>query len=152
MALPNIFSKEVSEQMIARINKLSATTTPQWGKMDVAQMLAHLNVPFEYAFENKHKKPNFLFGFMLKNFVKGGVVNEKPYKQNSGTAPDFIIKGERDFYTEKTRLINYIKQLASNPAESYEGRDYLPFGKMTATEWNNLFYKHLDHHMTQFGV
>jgi hypothetical protein len=152
MALPNIFSKSVSDQMIGRINKLSSTNPPRWGKMNVSQMMAHLNVPFEYAFENKHKKPNAFFGFMLKTFVKGGVVNEKPYKKNSGTAPDFIIKDERDFYTEKSRLIGYVKQLASKPAESYEGRDYLPFGKLTATEWNNLFYKHLDHHMTQFGV
>ena len=152
MTLPNIFSKSVSDQMIGRINSLSSTNLPQWGKMNVAQMMAHLNVPFEYAFETKHKKPNFIFGFLLKTFVKGDVVNEKPYKKNAGTAPDFIIKGERDFESEKARLIGYVKQLASNSAESYEGREYLPFGKLSSTEWNNLFYKHLDHHLTQFGV
>jgi hypothetical protein len=152
MSLPNIFTKSVSSTLAQRINNLSSTSNAQWGKMNVAQMLAHVNVPFEYAFENKHKKPNAFFGFMLRNFVKGGVVNEKPYKKNSGTAPDFIIKGERDFENEKKRLINYLAKLSSGPEESYEGREYLPFGKLTATEWNNLFYKHLDHHLTQFGV
>jgi hypothetical protein len=26
------------------------------------------------------------------------------------------------------------------------------FGKLSTIEWNNLFYKHLDHHLRQFGV
>ena len=40
MALPNIFSKEVADNIIKRINDLSADTMPQWGKMNVSQMLA----------------------------------------------------------------------------------------------------------------
>ncbi|MGL4630251.1 MAG: DUF1569 domain-containing protein [Leadbetterella sp.] len=152
MALPNIFSETVSSQLISRLNTLNNTTAPQWGKMNAAQMLAHVNVPFEYAFENKHKAPNFFFKFMLKTFVKSGVVSEAPYKKNSGTAPDFIIKGDRDFDLEKNRLITYVKKMGSDDAKNYEGREYLPFGNMSATEWNNLFYKHIDHHLTQFGV
>ncbi len=70
MALPNIFDSTVSDQMIQRINKLSQTTVPKWGKMNVAQMLAHCNVTYEMAFENKHPKPNFLVAFILKSFVK----------------------------------------------------------------------------------
>lgn len=152
MNIPNIFDKNVSDQMLGRIKSLSKNNTAQWGKMDVAQMMAHLNVPFEYAFETTHKKPNAFFKFMLKTMVKGGVVNEKPYKRNSGTAPDFIIKGQRDFEVEKTRLISYFQNMTTQSRADFEGREYLPFGNMTATEWNNLFYKHIDHHLTQFGA
>jgi len=41
MPLPNIFTKEIADNIIERINHLTADTKPQWGTMNVAQMLAH---------------------------------------------------------------------------------------------------------------
>ncbi len=61
MALPNIFTKEVSEKIIERISKLTTNSNAGWGKMSVAQMLAHCNVTYEMVYENKHPKPNFLW-------------------------------------------------------------------------------------------
>ncbi|MEJ7682865.1 MAG: hypothetical protein WKG06_34410 [Segetibacter sp.] len=110
MALPNIFTKDVSEKIIERINKLKPTTQPGWGKMNVAQMLAHCNVTYELVFENKHPKPNFFMKFILKSFVKKIVTSETPYKHNSKTAPAFKITDARDFEAEKNRLINYINK------------------------------------------
>lgn len=152
MALPNIFTAPVSDKVISRINNLSSTTQPEWGKMNATQMLAHCNVTFEFAYEDKHKKPNFFMGFILKNLVKGGLVNEKPNKRNASTAPEFIIKNDRDFDVEKQRLIEYINRTVKLGQNHFEGRESMIFGEMTSTEWNNLFYKHIDHHLTQFGV
>jgi Protein of unknown function (DUF1569) len=152
MALPNIFTAPVSDKVITRINDLSNTTQAQWGKMNATQMLAHCNVTFEFAYEEKHKKPNFFMGFILKNLVKGGLVNEKPYKKSASTAPEFIIKDDRNFDVEKKRLIQYINKTVQLGQNHFEGRESMIFGEMTSTEWNNLFYKHIDHHLTQFGV
>jgi Protein of unknown function (DUF1569) len=152
MALPNIFSTTVSNEVITRINKLSNATPAQWGKMNVTQMLAHCNVTFEFAYEEKHKKPNFFMGFILKNLVKGGLVSEKPNKKNASTAPEFIIGNDRNFDVEKNRLIQYINKTVQLGEKSFDGRVSMIFGALTSTEWNNLFYKHIDHHLTQFGV
>jgi hypothetical protein len=152
MALPNIFTASVSNGVIARINNLSNTTPGQWGKMNVTQMLAHLNVTFEFAYEEKHKKPNFFMGFILKNLVKGGLVSDKPNKKNASTAPEFIIGNDRDFEVEKKRLIEYINRTVKLGEKNFDGRVSMIFGPMTSTEWSNLFYKHIDHHLTQFGV
>lgn len=152
MALPNIFTATVSNGIMSRINKLSNTTPAQWGKMNATQMLAHCNVTFEFAYEEKHSKPNFFMGFILRNLVKGGLVNEKPNKRNASTAPEFIIKDDRNFDVEKNRLIQYINKTVQLGENHFEGRESMIFGTMTSTEWNNLFYKHLDHHLTQFGV
>lgn len=70
MPLPNIFTTDVSEKMIRRINKLETSTQPNWGKMTVAQMLAHCNVTYEMVYEDKHAKPNFVMRLILKSFVK----------------------------------------------------------------------------------
>jgi hypothetical protein len=152
MALPNIFTADVSEGTIKRINKLNKDTNPGWGKMSVDQMLAHCNVTYEMTFEDKHPKPNFFMKIILKSFVKKIVTSEAPYKRNSQTAPAFLIKGSRDFNAEKNRLISFIAKAQSLGEPYFEGRESHSFGVLTVDEWNNMFYKHLDHHLTQFGV
>jgi Protein of unknown function (DUF1569) len=120
--------------------------------MNVAQMLAHCNVTYEMAYENKHPKPNFFMGFVLKTFVKKIVTSETPYKHDSQTAPAFLIKDIRNFDIEKTRLINFIAKTEQLGEESFDNKTSLSFGKLSKNEWNNMLYKHLDHHLTQFGV
>ena len=152
MALPNIFTKEVSSDIIERINKLSAETQGQWGKMTVALMLAHCNVTYEMIYDDIHAKPNFLVRLMLKSFVKSSVVNETPYGQNLRTAPQFLIKDEKNFDIEKGRLIQYIQKTQELGENTFDNKASHSFGNLTKTEWNNMFYKHLEHHLSQFGV
>ncbi len=152
MALPNIFTQDVSDQVIARIKVLKPNSRPLWGKMTVDQMLAHCNVTYEMVFEDKHPKPNFLMQFILRTFVKKIVTSEAPYKRNSRTAPAFLITSSKDFEIEKSRLIHYIQQTQQLGETHFDQKQSHSFGALTKTEWNNMFYKHLDHHLTQFGV
>lgn len=108
--MKNIFDPEVHQELIDRINQLTPESKPNWGKMSVDQMLAHCCVAYEMAYTDKHPKPNGFVRFLLKTFVKKGVVNEKPYSKNSRTAPQFIISDRKDFEDEKSRLISYIQK------------------------------------------
>lgn len=150
--LPNIFTKTVADSLIARINRLRPEATPHWGKMNAPQMLAHCNVTYEMVFENKHPKPGFFMGFILKTFIKKLVTSETPYKHNSRTAPAFLIADTRDFDREKTRLIGFIQKTQQLGEKEFDQKQSHSFGKLTITEWNNMFYKHLDHHLQQFGL
>ncbi len=150
--MKNIFSEEVTKELVSRVENLKIDTKPGWGKMSVDQMLAHVNVAYEMAYTDKHPKANPFLRFMLKTFVKKGVVNEVPYKKNTRTAPAFLIHDARNFKEEKKRLIDYLNKTHELGESHFEGKESPSFGAMTSTEWNNLFYKHLDHHLTQFGV
>jgi Protein of unknown function (DUF1569) len=152
MALPNIFTKEISDSVTARINNLSSTTQPNWGKMSVDKMLAHCNVTYEMVFEDIHPKPNAFVKLILKMLVKKNVVNETPYKHNGSTAPQFIINDSKNFEAEKTRLVNYINKSQQLGEGHFDNLESHSFGTLSKVEWNNMFYKHLDHHLTQFGV
>ena len=152
MSIPNYFSQDVSSQLTERINKLTPNTAPVWGTMNVAQMLAHCNVTYDMLFTNKYPVPNFLVKGLLKLFVKQTVVNEKPYKKQSQTAPAFLIKDERNFETEKANLLKHISKTVELGEKYFEGKESHSFGALQASEWNNMFYKHLDHHLNQFGV
>lgn len=148
----NIFNNQVSEELIKRINSLDASSQPLWGTMSVEKMLAHCNVSYEMVYENKHQKPNMFMKVLLKLLVKDIVVNEKPYKKNSRTAPAFLIKDERNFELEKNRLIDYILKTQQLGEKYFDGKESHSFGRLNISQWNNIFYKHLDHHLSQFGV
>lgn len=150
--MKNIFSKQDCSDFINRINKLDSDSKALWGKMDVAQMLAHCNVTYEMVYDNIHPKSNVFMKLILKLLVKNNVVNEKPYPRNNKTAPQFLIKGDCNFEIEKTRLINYINRTQELGENYFEGKESHSFGRLTAKEWNNMFAKHLDHHLSQFGV
>ena len=150
--MKNVFAPAVTAELIHRIEQLSPESPALWGKMSVDQMLAHCCVAYEMAFTNTHPKANPVMRFLLKTFVKAGVVNEVHYKRNLPTAPAFRIKSEKNFAEEKARLISFVEQTLAAGKSGFEGKESPSFGSMTAKEWNNLLYKHLDHHLTQFGV
>lgn len=152
MDYPNIFTAPVVEQAVNRVNKLNTTSSPQWGKMNATQMFAHCNVAYEMAYENIHAKPNVFVRMILKLFVKNKVCGMAPYPSNSATAPQFKIRDGRDFEVEKNRLINYLKKTQQIGEKAFDQKESDSFGRLTANEWNTMFYKHLNHHLTQFGV
>lgn len=150
--MASVFNQNDVNELLNRIDKLSPSSERKWGKMTVAQMLAHCNVTYELVYENKHPKPNAFVRFLLRLFVKNMVVNAKPYKQGGQTAPVFIVKDDKDFEAEKTRLVSYVKKTHEMGGAWFNNRDSHSFGKLTRDEWNNMFYKHLDHHLKQFGA
>ena len=150
--MKNIFSKDDSDEFINRINQLKNDSQPLWGKMSVNQMLAHCNVTYEMVYDNIHKKPNAFMKFFLKSFVKKNVINEVPYTRSIRTAPQFIISRDCNFDFEKERLIKYIIKTQELGESEFNEKESLSFGKLNSKEWNIMFAKHLDHHLSQFGV
>ena len=127
--MKNIFDAKVTAEIIGRINQLTASTQPKWGKMAVGQMLAHCCVTYEMVYDGTHKKPNAFVRLMLKLFVKKAVLSEQPYKH-----------------------IAYITKTQQLGDAHFDGKESLSFGTLSKSEWNTMFYKHLDHHLSQFGV
>ncbi len=151
--MQNVFSAADAQAYIERINKLKPDNLPLWGRMNVGQMLAHCNVSYEFVYEpQKHKPVGGLAKFILKTFVKPKVVGEKSYPKNSPTSPQFLVKDDKDFELEKKRLIGFIQKTQQLGADAFDGKASFSFGKLTAQEWNNMFAKHLNHHLEQFGV
>ena len=150
--MKNIFSKEVTTELLNRIDQLTPETRPLWGKMNASQMLAHCNVTYKMAYSESKKTPKGLMKLMMKFIVKPMVVSEKPYKKSMKTAPQFLMTDEKSFQEEKKKLVDYIMKTQELGAAHFDGKESISFGKLKSQEWNNMFYKHLDHHLTQFGV
>ncbi len=151
--MQNVFDAKDAQEYINRINNLTPETPRKWGKMSADQVLAHLNVAYDLTFTpEKFPKPSFIAKFLLSRFVKPKITNEIPYKQSLPTSPAFIIADERNIEEEKAKLIGNIQRVQQLGREAFEGKENINFGKMTAQGWNNMFAKHLNHHLEQFGV
>ena len=152
MTIRNLFDPKETQETIDRINKLTPETERLWGKMEVAQMMAHCNVAYEIPYTDQHPKPNAFARFMVKLFAKKTILGDKPYKKNIPTSPIFKMTEPKDFEVEKKRLIEYLNKTQELGPTHFNGLNNPAFGKLTDNEWNTLFSKHLDHHLTQFGV
>jgi Protein of unknown function (DUF1569) len=149
--MKNLFDAGVYNEIIQRIDKLTAQSQRQWGKMNVAQMLAHCKEAFKVPLSDK-KIPRMFLGLLVGWMVKAKLYNDSPWKRNLPTAPNFIIKDERDFEKEKKELTSLINQFY-NGGPGNVGRFPHPlFGSFTTEQWGKSMYKHLDHHFQQFGV
>jgi hypothetical protein len=145
----NLFEPAVKQEIEARINKLTSQSLPKWGKMNVAQMLAHLQEPMAIALDGKSVKVNWLMKMIFPLF-KSKLWDDQPYKQNLPTSPSFITYGsEKDFEKEKQGLLIMVSRFTE--ANILSDRHPV-FGKLTKENWSKATWKHIDHHLQQFGV
>lgn len=149
MEVKNLFDPAVKQEIIDRINKLTPQTNPQWGKMNVAQMLAHVQKPIGIALGTHLPKGSFLLR-LIGPLFKSKLWDENPYKHSLPTDPTFVMTGEeKDFEKEKSVLLNMINSFSK---ETIVSEKHPVFGKLTKDNWSKASWKHLDHHLKQFGV
>lgn len=152
MSYPSIYLRSTTNELIERIQKVQADSQPLWGKMNAGQMLSHCCVPYQQILGEENSRPSFSIRLIMKIFFKKSMTNEVPYKKNLPTGPNFIRKSTHDVEEEKAKLIDYVQQIEKLGPEKIATIPSLSLGKLSAIEWNNLLYKHIDHHLQQFGV
>ncbi len=137
------------ERVLQRIDALTPESEAQWGKMNVAQMIAHCRKPLHVALgklELKRGLIGFVFGRMAKRKF---IDSDQPFNQNSPTDPKFRVADAREFENERAGLADEVRAFvaAGPPSKTHPF-----FGPMDGTAWDRLMWKHLDHHLRQFGV
>lgn len=148
--MKNLFYTETVKEIEERLLAVKKEDQPTWGVMNSAQMLAHCCGPLEVALEEvKLKKPGFLTR-MLVSFYKPLLYNDKPWKKGLPTTREFRITEDRDFEGERLRLLSLIHRFTSKGPE-HSWPTHPLFGKFTGEQWGMMQYKHLDHHLRQFG-
>ena len=148
--MKNLFEQNAYDEVTKRISKLTPQSEGQWGKMNVSQMMAHCCNQMESAFGLKDTEPNFILGLIGPLFKKK-LYEDKPFKRNLPTDKSFLANDEHDFETERQRLLNLIKRFAEDKGNVIGTKRHPLFGNLTKDQWAMGTYKHLDHHLQQFG-
>lgn len=153
MCVENTFTQADKDAIYTRLDKLTPNTAGKWGRMNVSQMLAHMNDAVRIALGMKPAidKSNFYTSkvmfpvavYVLPFWPKGEKTAPELEQGNQGSPA-------RDFYTE----LEFLKAMLDvfNEREEEKLKPHPMFGKLSKKQWRDLLIKHLNHHLKQFGV
>ena len=146
----NLFTAPAYEGIVARLHTVTPADERQWGKMNVARMLEHCARPFDVTLGRVVIKRSLL-GYILGPFFKKSYYDDSEFKHNSPTASEFVIAADTDFEAAKARLLANLAAFYAGGPEKCVAEYHAFFGKLTPEQWAIGMYKHLDHHLRQFG-
>jgi hypothetical protein len=149
--MKTLFDRPTLTAVLARIDRLRPDAPRAWGKMQPAQMCAHCAVALELAVGDRPSRQK-LIGKLLSPLVKKGILGDAPFKKNGPTDATLIVADARDFDAERTRLTSLVRRFGEGGPGAATRNPHLFFGPMTGEQWGVLMYKHLDHHLVQFGA
>ena len=149
--METLFQPKAVDEVISRIDKLQPTSQHQWGKMEVAQMMAHCSATLDVA-SGRLVLPRLLIGRILGPFVRASFTNDKPFSKNGPTDKHFVIADKRDFAQEQEQLKVRIRQFHEGGEAQCTKHPHSFFGALAPQDWARGMYKHLDHHLRQFGA
>ena len=147
----NIFQPDASHEIKERLAQLRPDSERQWGKMNPAQAVAHCCKGMEQALGDV-LPPRLLIGRLIGGFIKSKALgDDAPIRRNSSTVPGFEVLDKRDFVAERHRLNGLIDRVIAVGPAGCTAHPHSFFGHLTPEQWGILMYKHLDHHLRQFG-
>jgi hypothetical protein len=148
----NLFEATRVQEVKDRIALLRPDSERLWGTMNAPQAVAHCSAGLELALGDKTPPRVFvgrLLGWIVKPLALG---NDAPMRRNSPTVKELVVQDERDLDRERERLCGLIDRFARAGPKGCTAHPHSFFGQLTPEEWATLTYKHLDHHLRQFGV
>lgn len=148
----HLFEPGAAAEIKARLRNLRPDSERQWGTMNPAQALAHCVGGLEQALGDR-KPPRMLAGRLMGWAIKPlALGNDAPMRRNSPTVPELVVTDARDLDVERERLIALLDRVAAAGPAGCTTHPHSFFGRLTGQEWGVLMYKHLDHHLRQFGA
>jgi hypothetical protein len=136
-------------QLIDRLHRLDCTAKPQWGKLDAPRMICHLGDTVAMALGELQTVPANRTAFQ-RFPLKHLILYVLPFPKSVLTAPELLSTAPGDFAADRQRLLARIDRLAALPQGM--GTVHPFFGPLNNEEWNSLQWKHVDHHLKQFGL
>lgn len=149
--MQSLFDVTTFNSIKERINKLSPQSLPLWGKMNVAQMFTHCQRIFNVPLSDK-KTPRLLLGMLIGWAFKSKLYDETSWQKSSPTSPAFKVTDSREFEKEKEGLLQLVDNFYKAGPTGINKFPHPFFGKFSPEQWGKGMYKHLNHHLEQFGV
>jgi hypothetical protein len=155
ITMKSIFNPNDKDQLLARITNLKNTSQPLWGKMTVNEMICHVSDPFRDFLKIRTIKT--AVPFFLRPLLKMMVLGKKPFGKNQPTVKPYLQSSKgggtksKGFETDVEELKNLINKFVFSDSNMELG-NHGALGVLTKEQAGLYSWKHLDHHLGQFGV
>lgn len=150
--MKNIFDAAARAELKMRIAALPIESEANWGEMNLFQMLRHCTENEKMLLRQKEFRRLFIGRLFGKIALKANLKDDAPLSKGSPTHPDLRIKGQGDVETEKNLWLKLVDTYSTQAPENYQDFIHPFFGKMNRQEVGRFAYKHIDHHLRQFGA
>lgn len=148
----NLFEPTAAAEVKARLESMRPDSPRQWGTMNPAQAVAHCCGGMEMALGDVRPR-RILIGRLMGWIIKPlALRNDEPMRRNSPTVPEIVVSDERALDDERRRLSALIDRFTAAGPAGCTTHPHSFFGRLAPREWAVLMYKHLDHHLRQFGA
>ena len=137
--------------LLNRVDTITSTSERKWGTMNVDEMLLHLRMQIELALgiQVPEKRPS---SYLSLPFFRWIALYGLAWPKGSPTAPEMDIRKRAittsGFDGEKQLLLQRLYEIQQH--QSFQPHPL--FGKMSKNLWGRLIWKHIDHHLRQFGI
>ena len=147
--MPTLFDPAAREPIRARIDRLRADRRPLWGKMDAGKMVVHLTAQLRAGLGELKCEPKKtpLNNWLMRRLI----IYVLPWPQGAPTAPEFIAQPSAAWDDDLAALRSAVDRFAAR-GEDGPWAPHPAFGPLTGRMWGVLSWRHLDHHLRQFGV
>lgn len=151
--MENLFNPSDYQAIIVRFNDISPLSQRCWGKMEVNQMIVHLKDQLDIALGNK---PAMAQGPVILRTSLGRWISLYFLSWGKGKIAtpiemDALKNGMivTDFESDKHLLLVRLQEFIST-SNSFAEHPF--FGKINNKDWGRLAWKHINHHLLQFGA
>lgn len=146
--MPSLRNEKDRQGLVERLQKVTPDAKAQWGSLDAPRMVCHLNDSLGAGLgklEVPRKGPAAFRHFPLKHLA----IYVVPMPKNAKAPKELLARAPGDFDEERRQLLQAMERMAAMPTGA--GPDHFLLGGMNYDQWNALNWKHIDHHLRQFG-
>ncbi len=148
--MKNLFDSSTAEEIRNRLESLRPDSERRWGAMNVAQMLAHCTAWMDIA-SGRTSPPRSFMGRIFGKLAKKSIL-KNPVRRNMPTDKTLVMQGQKTFSAELQLLLDSVERFSNGGPALATTHPHSFFGPMTPGEWAAMAYKHMDHHLKQFGA
>ena len=147
--MKSLWQEPVRQEVLDRLTRLSPAHRPAWGRFTAPQMVAHVADALRMAFGDlpTASKRLPLRHPPLKQFV----ICWMPFPKSAPTARELVSRPPGEWDAELAACRALVERFGREaPGRAWPAHP--AFGRMSARQWGVVAYRHLDHHLRQFGV
>ena len=146
----SILNESDRAAICGRVRLLSASSNARWGRMSVTGMLQHLRLSARMAVGEltvASANKRVFQVFPLKHLI----LYVFPFPKGAPTAPELYPGAAASFDEERAVVLALLERIGAGPQDG-AGPAHPLFGPLSWREWGAATYKHVDHHLKQFGA